>query len=343
LPTGVLAWQSRLKLDTLVLFSQVIAMSMQEFESRAKVIIVASALALFSGSVSFAQYQAPSSMQGKTILIPAGTTFEGRIQETIGSSVSRQSQRFTVLMDSPLLANGNDVLIPSGTEVIGEVVEAVAGDHVPHDKGTVKPIGKLRVKLTSLKTPDGMTYPLVASLAPDKLGRNSQQQQPLGSGVAYVGGQSNFEAVAPRAAQQRRGQGPQVVTRDQLMKDPLYGRQANNNNNDQDAAIRSLVRKKRNLFIYSGSPLTMRIEAPLKMGYAAAQSAPATLEPPVSISDPSRPSGRRRFIKGNDADNSGNLSDGVPGTDNAQGNPAQKNGGTAQPPKGRHDPNDSEF
>ena len=33
---------------------------------------------------------------GRTVVIPAGTTFEGRIESTIGSSVSKQGQSFTI-------------------------------------------------------------------------------------------------------------------------------------------------------------------------------------------------------------------------------------------------------
>lgn len=79
-------------------------------------------------------YKAPDSLAGRTIVIPAGTTFEGRIESTIGSSVSKQGERFIITLSSPLLANGSDVLIPAGAEVLGEVVQAIPAKDVPHAK-----------------------------------------------------------------------------------------------------------------------------------------------------------------------------------------------------------------
>ncbi len=79
-------------------------------------------------------YKAPASYAGKTFVVPAGTTFEGRIQSTIGSSVSKQGTPFIITIPSPVLANGSDVLIPAGSEVLGEVVQAVPANAVPVEK-----------------------------------------------------------------------------------------------------------------------------------------------------------------------------------------------------------------
>ncbi len=218
----------------------------------------------------YAQYQAPSSLQGKTIVIPIGTTFEGRIDTTIGSAISRQGERFAISLSSPVLANGADVLIPAGAQVMGEIVEAVQAKKVPHQKYEAKPMGKLRVQLTALRMPDGLTFPLVASIVPDKMTqRGSHQQRPLGTGVAYVGSQANFEVVAPGNPQYnrpRRGAPPKVVSPSDVLKDPILGRDQlyANNGNQMGGAIRSLVRKHNDLYIYIFSPIRMRINAPFK-------------------------------------------------------------------------------
>ena len=225
-------------------------------------------------------YQVPEPLSGRIVVIPAGTTFEGRIGSTIGSTTSKQGERFTITISSPVLANGSDVLIPSGAEVMGEVVQAVSAKQVPHKKKE-KPPGKLRVQITALKMPDGMTYPMVASLVGEEavvLNRNgggyggSAPKNPtLGSGIGYVGTQSGFGLVAPRA-HMRNGYGggnaSPVVTKEELLNDPIMGRERDMDS-DNNAAIRSLVKKNRELYIYTGSPLTIRLEAPFKMGMSS--------------------------------------------------------------------------
>jgi hypothetical protein len=52
------------------------------------------------------------------------------------------------------------------------------------------------------------------------------------------------------------------------MSDPIMGRENDADGHDK-AAIRSLVKKNRDLYIYAGSPLTIRLEAPFKMGMAS--------------------------------------------------------------------------
>jgi hypothetical protein len=252
---------------------------------------IAATVCLFATFPSTAQ-----EMGGKTVLIPAGTTIEGRIDSTIGSKVSRQGEKFTITISSPVLANGSEVLIPAGSQVMGEVVEAVPSGKVPHPKKTPKPIGKLRTQLTAMRMPDGALYPLIASVVPDKASSKfghggGANQGRLGTGIAYVGSQGNFNAVSPNAPSTQRGkQGLKVVTSDQLMKDPLLGlgKQAN-----FGSEIRSLVKKKNDYFIYSGSPLSMRIDAPFKVGVGATPGAAAALEAPPESQI--IPSGHKRF------------------------------------------------
>src|SRR5271166_1084048 len=79
-------------------------------------------------------YKAASGLQGKTVFLPTGTTFEGRIEQTISSSKSHQGERFSIVIASPILGNGSDVIIPQGSKVLGEVVEAIPHDQVKHPK-----------------------------------------------------------------------------------------------------------------------------------------------------------------------------------------------------------------
>lgn len=247
-----------------------------------KKIILAPAITFVCIQPLFAQpgvspyYKAPASYAGKTFLVPAGTTFEGRIESTIGSSVSKQGTPFIITISSPVLTNGADVLIPAGATVLGEVVQAVPANAVPvtkipHQKKE-KPVGKLRVQINALKMPDGMTYPMVASLVGEEAVGNpynmynqfGKNNNPIrGSGVGYVSTPTGFESVAPgRAHYDTRTGMSQVVTKNEMLNDPIMGRDKDMN---EKTAMRSLVKKNRNLFIYSGSPLTIRLEAPFKI------------------------------------------------------------------------------
>jgi hypothetical protein len=313
-------------------------------------LLIASSLAYEASLKAYGQYQAPSTLQGKTIIIPIGTTFEGRIDSTIGSAVSRQGERFVISMSSPILANGIEVLIPAGSEVIGEVVEAIPSNKVPHQKIQGKQIGKLRVQLTSLKTPDGLTFPLVASIVPDKskTGQGAQGN-PLGTGVAYVGSQSSFEAVAPgnpRYVRPQPGQAPRVLSPGEIMRDPILGRDQNyaNSGFQSGMMIRSLVRKKNDLFIYSGSPVSMRIDAPFKISLSSSQGAAATLNAPLATPETAQVGGRR-FNKDGFGSPPGPPANSNPIAPQAAPPSAKEAVQPAQPaqPVHKRDPNDSEF
>jgi hypothetical protein len=308
--------------------------------------VLAGAVLALTVSPAKGQYQAPSSLQGKTIVIPIGTTFEGRINSTIGSAISRQGERFNIDLSSPVLANGVDVLIPAGAEVTGEVVEAIPAKKVPHQKYEQKPIGKLRVELTSLKMPDGSTFPLVASIAPDKFARTggTRGERPIGTGVAYMGSQASFEAVGPgnpryASSGSRRGGAPKVVSPSDVLKDPILGRdKIYAQTNQRGAAIDSLVRKHNDLFIYSGSPITMRLEAPLKLFFNAAAGAAATLNASPAVMPESGGARYRRFEKDSEdlakPQDAGAVSPSIiPGT--------QSNGGS--PASHKDNANDSQF
>jgi hypothetical protein len=253
-------------------------------------------------------YRAPSSVHGKTVILPAGTTFEGRMDGSVGSRLSHAGERFTITLASPVLANGVDVIIPAGAQVIGEIVEAIPSSKLPYNKKIEpKPNGKLRVQLNTLQTPDGVSYPLVASMAGEtiKLGRRTMNNPNLGAGVGYMGTSASFEAVAPGMSDRNRGRGgrgPQVVTKQQMMRDAIYGT-GNSNSMDRMASptIRSLVKREHDLYIDSGSPITIRLDAPFKIGINPLN--PGSLELPPDSSPPqpfpgdegAAPAGGRRF------------------------------------------------
>ena len=250
---------------------------------------------------SDAYYNASSTMRGKTVVLPIGTTFEGRIDKTISSSSSKAGQAFTITVTAPVLANGSEVLIPSGSQVMGEVVEAIRASSQKVPKGVKKPLGKLRVQLNGLRTPDGATYPLVGSLVGESLsaGRGGQRRlnPQLGQGVAYVGSEASFNAVAPGVSNMVRGNngmgGPRVTTKREIAMDPILGTGfGENNNSGQQFQIRSLVKHGLDLYIIDGSPLTVRIDAPFKMAIAAP---PGSIETFGPMKDYSESAAGKRF------------------------------------------------
>jgi hypothetical protein len=230
---------------------------------------LASGLAVIVSFILSSQATAQlSNALGKTVIIPAGTSFEGRMDTTLSSNHSHAGERFNVIMSSPVLANGSEVLIPAGSQIMGEVVEAISSSHQPHEKHQ-KLNGKLRVQLTGLKTPDGSTYPFIGSFIGETTGRGqSRHSNPnLGSGVAYIGSQANFNAVYPvNRTNHGNNRGPQLVTRNQMMTDPLYGdSEKRDSQYGQANGFRSIVKNHREMFIREGSPMNVRLDAPLKM------------------------------------------------------------------------------
>jgi hypothetical protein len=197
----------------------------------------------------------------KYIVLPAGTTFEGRIDSTIGSAASHSGERFTITIANPVLANGMDVLIPAGSQVIGEVVEAIPSRSIPHEKEAPPIQGKLRIQINALRTTEGITYPLVASLVADA-GRDTNSEQT--GGVGYVGDANNFEAVKLGKMSRRDSYGRGVASRDEILRDPIYGIDKTGRS-QTGGHIRSLVRRGFDLYIDSGAPLIIKLNAPFKV------------------------------------------------------------------------------
>lgn len=220
-------------------------------------------------------YQKPTSLSGKVVVIPSGFVFEGRISKTIGSAASRPGDRFTIEVFSPVMANGTEVLIPSGAEISGEVVEAISSSRQPKERGMPRPLGKLRTQLMTITLPDGASFPVVASLAPDSANdpRGAGGLKSRQSSVAYVGSEAGFNAVNPalqgRGTRDRNGR-LAVIKKDDFLRDEILGN-SQQRNQTFNGPVRALVKKGRDLYIYSGSSLSIRLDAPLKLTYAASQ------------------------------------------------------------------------
>lgn len=237
-------------------------------------------------------YRAPNSIHGKSVIIPMGAHFEGRINETI-SSKSTQGQRFSIEITSPVLANATDVVIPAGTKIMGEVVEAIPSGKQERTKNKFnqknpKKTGKLRTQLSSIVTPDGLAYPLIASIMYDytKNGAYDRPNKELGStNMGYVGSQTSFDAVSAGIDTRPGGnRAPKAMGKREFMRDPIMGNGGPKSGTYGQPVIRSIQKKGKEIYIYSGSPLTVHLDAPLKMSIAPAKGALSIDLDPVSPS-----------------------------------------------------------
>ncbi|MFA7339313.1 MAG: hypothetical protein WC028_21210 [Candidatus Obscuribacterales bacterium] len=307
--------------------------------------ICSSALAAKKEEVFEDSYRAPNSFQGKAVVLPIGTSFEGRIQSTIGSSASRPGERFSVEVSAPVLANGTEVLIPSGTEVIGEVVEAISSSKQPQQKGFPRPLGKLRVQLMSIRMPSGVTLPLVASLCGEATANQKSGSGGLNarkSSVAYVGSQAGFDAVNPALNNKRdpRTGKIAVLKRDDILKDPILGEAANSGGGNNNSLVRSLVKRGRDLYIYSGSPLTVKLDAPLKISFAASSGQSSIDSAVLDEPAPTKGKSGKRFAKERPApepeaeassQNAPASTGSMPNSNSGSGNSGNSNNGAPRP------------
>ncbi len=218
-------------------------------------------------------FRSPNTLHGKTVLIPIGSHIEGRMNKTISSKTSKQGEKFSIEITSPVLANGTDVIIPIGSKIIGEVVEAIPASKQKHPRGTPKPSGKLRTSLTLIQTPDGMSRPLVASIAGEFLATGSGRLQPnqdlQNPSLGYAGSGASFAAVHPSMNKRNYGnQGPKVVTKRDYWQDPVLGVERYGRSQRGTPVIRSMIKKGRDIYIMSGSPLSIKIDAPLQISVA---------------------------------------------------------------------------
>src|SRR4051812_45748837 len=84
------------------------------------------------------------------LVIPAGTPIVVRLQETISSASAGTGDRFTAVLDQPLMA-GDKVIAPKGSDVVGEVV-AVRKSGRLHDAGYLR-VALVSVQVNGRETP----------------------------------------------------------------------------------------------------------------------------------------------------------------------------------------------
>jgi hypothetical protein len=92
----------------------------------------------------------------KPVVIPAGTVITVRLQQALGSKISKTGDSFTATVANPISVRGK-VAIPASSSAQGTVVEAKA-------KGKVKGEARLQLALKKI-TIKGRTYPIETSMS----------------------------------------------------------------------------------------------------------------------------------------------------------------------------------
>jgi len=95
-------------------------------------------------------------LQGRVTYAPVGTTLDASLTSPIDSSLSKPGDLFNAKLNAPLYL-GSDLVLPGGTSLEGQVASA--------DKaGLAGTNGKMTLRLISAVTPDGIRYPLSATV-----------------------------------------------------------------------------------------------------------------------------------------------------------------------------------
>lgn len=221
--------------------------------------------------------------------VPAGMSLSAALTTSISTDNARPGDVIQANLTEPIqLADGS---IPAGSVLEGRVVEAKAG-------GFMGRAGRLTVKFNKLRTPNGTTVPLSASIVGD-LGKFEQLSDgsgsfagegagtkagqalmrtaigagagaALGTAVGAIAGRGN-RTVNYRPAYARYGHGMVPVG-----YYPSYGSGAARGAGRgawSGAAIGGglgladslLLRKGRNVVLSSGTPLQLRLDAPINL------------------------------------------------------------------------------
>ncbi|MBN9396778.1 MAG: hypothetical protein J0H83_16125 [Candidatus Melainabacteria bacterium] len=95
-------------------------------------------------------------LQGRVTYVPTGTNLDAILTSPIDSAVAKPGDTFMAKLYSPLYL-GNDLVLPGNTMLEGQVVSADKG-------GMAGKNGAMSLRLVNATTPDGVRYPLSATV-----------------------------------------------------------------------------------------------------------------------------------------------------------------------------------
>lgn len=100
------------------------------------------------------RHQLPFAKEAAPLVVSENTMIYVRLQQSLSSASAQAGQKFSAVLDEPLLA-GNQTVAPGGASVTGSVVAV-------RNSGRLHNAGYLRITLTSIQV-DGRAVPLETS------------------------------------------------------------------------------------------------------------------------------------------------------------------------------------
>jgi hypothetical protein len=95
-------------------------------------------------------------LQGHVTYVPIGTSIDAVLTSPIDSAISKPGDLFSAKLYAPMYM-GNDLVLPNGTTLEGNITSA-------EKSGLAGSNGKMTLRLTGAVTPDGIRYPLSATI-----------------------------------------------------------------------------------------------------------------------------------------------------------------------------------
>jgi hypothetical protein len=103
-------------------------------------------------------------LQGQITYVPVGTTVDASLTSPIDSAVAKAGDLFSAKLYAPVYMNG-DLVLPAGTTLEGNITAADKSGHVGSN-------GLITMRLTGAVTPDGIRYPLSATITANQPGKD---------------------------------------------------------------------------------------------------------------------------------------------------------------------------
>jgi len=111
---------------------------------------------VMAGVLAAAVFPALLRAADNAITLPAGTTIRVQLDNSLSSKANETGDRFTADVTEPIFVHGEEV-IPGGSTVEGRV-------SMVKKPGRAKGIAEIRLTPETIRTPDGTTYSIAASL-----------------------------------------------------------------------------------------------------------------------------------------------------------------------------------
>ena len=110
-----------------------------------------------------------NTIQPGSLIVPAGTEVQARLENDLSTERSRAGDQFTATITTPVNAGNGRVAIPAGARIRGEVSSVEAGKTLPSIRGKAR----LNLKFNEILLPNGTAVPMTATLVSVTQGRQA--------------------------------------------------------------------------------------------------------------------------------------------------------------------------